>query len=238
MKYKSPLLADAAGSLGGLTATRNQGGQFLRSRASRVNPNTASQNAVRSTMGALTSFWGTLTAEQCASWHAYAAQVLLPDTFGDHRLVSGFNHFIRSNTPRLRVLGPSNIISSAPSIFNLGATPILSGNMLAVAPFGELILCLTINLMDAPEVADDESFVFTYIAPPFSPSRSYYRGPYNYSTFGPVGSAASQPIEIYINSKHYWNPCGGQGVKVRCYQSQGDGRMSGDLYFQSITPKI
>lgn len=235
MKFKSALITQGSGSIGGITFATGIGGMFMRARAIPVNPNTEAQNAVRSALGALTSFWNTITTPQRNGWNAYAAQVPLPDTFGDPRLVSGFNHFIRSNTPRLRALGSSEIISDAPSIFNIGSTPVLVAVSSTINTPDVLVSSLEIDIIDAPDPADVKSFIFVYVSPPFNQNRTFHRGPFLLDDTHNVDVTASQPQTMLGGSTFGWTFAGNQGVQYRIYQSQGDGRLSGALFVRDTT---
>jgi len=103
MKFKSAIVTQASGSIGGLTAAHNKGGMYLRSRATPVNPQTAAQVAIRNAMSQLTTAWQeTLTAAQRDAWRTYAENVLLPDKLGEPRNIGGIGMYIRSNVPRLQ----------------------------------------------------------------------------------------------------------------------------------------
>jgi hypothetical protein len=235
MKYKSALITQASGSIGGITFATGIGGMFIRARAIPVNPNTQEQNEVRSALGALTSFWNTLTTPQRNAWNAYAAQVPLPDTFGDPRLVSGFNHFIRSNTNRLRIGESSNIVSDAPTTFNLGATPILVSVESMIDGNGALGGTIEIDVIDAPTPEAVGDYIYTFVSPPFNANRTFHRGPFNWSTLDGVGAAAAQPITVDASSDYAWDVAGGQGVQYRVRVSRLDGRLSGELFIRDTT---
>lgn len=235
MKFKSALITQASGSIGGITFATGIGGMFMRARAIPVNPNTEAQNAVRSALGALTSFWNTLTTNQRNGWNAYAAQVPLPDTFGDPRLVSGFNHFIRSNTPRLRALGSGAIISDAPAVFNIGSTPLLVAVTSTINTPDILVSSLELDVIDAADPADVNAYIFVYVSPPFNQNRTFHRGPFLLDATHNVAVLGSQPQTVLGASTFGWTFAGGQGVQYRVYQSQGDGRLSGELFIRDTT---
>lgn len=235
MKFKSALITQASGSVGGITFATGIGGMFIRARAIPVNPNTPAQNAVRSVLGALTSFWNTLTDPQRMGWNAYAAQVPLPDTFGDPRLVSGFNHFIRSNSPRLRALGSSAIVSNAPAVFNIGATPLLVSVTSTINTPDILLSSIELDIIDAATPVDADAFIFVYVSPPFNQNHSFHRGPFLLDDTDAVLTLASQPQTYVGTSTFGWTFAGGQGVQYRIYQSQGDGRLSGELFVRDTT---
>lgn len=235
MKFKSALITQASGSIGGITFATGIGGMFMRARAIPVNPNTEAQNSVRSVLGALTSFWNTITPNQRNGWNAYAAQVPLPDTFGDPRLVSGFNHFIRSNSPRLRALGSSAIVSNAPSLFNIGSTPILVAVGSVINTPDVLVSTIEVDIIDAADPADTEAYIFVYVSPPFNQNRTFHRGPFLLDDTHLVAVTGSQPQTLVGASTFGWTFAGGQGVQYRIYQSQGDGRLSGVLFVRDTT---
>ena len=230
MKFKSAILTQASGSVGGLTFATGIGGMFIRSRAIPVNPNTEAQNSVRSALGALTSYWNTLTSAQRNAWNAYAAQVPLADTFGDPRLVSGFNHFVRSNSNRLRVAGSDEIIDDAPTTFNLGSTPVFVSGEAVIDLDGVLTGEVQVDLLDAPSPAVVGDFVYVFVSPPFNNNRTFHRGPFLYNALLASGAAADQPLTIAFTSIYGWDPAGGQGCQLRIVQTKLDGRLSGELF--------
>ena len=57
MIFKSPIFAQASGSIAGTVFSRNAGGMYVRSRANPTNPNTDAQQAVRDAMRQLVVAW-------------------------------------------------------------------------------------------------------------------------------------------------------------------------------------
>lgn len=107
-----------SGSIGGTVWSRNRFGAYVRNRSVPVNPNTDRQVAVRNIVRALTIAWqNTLTAPQRDAWDTYAANVTWMNKLGQSVNLTGLNHFIRSNTPRLQ--SGSTQIDTGPAIFNL-----------------------------------------------------------------------------------------------------------------------
>jgi len=235
MKFKSALVTQASGSIGGITFATGIGGMFMRSRAIPVNPNTTSQNSVRSVFGALTSVWNTLTSPQREAWNAYAAQVPLTDTFGDPRIVSGFNMFMRSNSNRVRSGGSGDLVVAAPSVYNLGSTPILVSAASVISVGGVLTGTLSIDIMDAPDPAVVGDFIYAFVSPPFNTNRTFHRGPFRFSGETAVLVTGSQPQPVVVTSDYYWDPLGGQGIQYRLVQNKLDGRQSGELYIRDTT---
>ena len=96
------IVAQASGSVRGTTYSRNRYGAYVRDRAVPVNPNSARQSTVRTVMQSLTALWlSTVTSAQRAAWNNYAANTPVVNALGDTIYLTGFNHYIRSNVPRI-----------------------------------------------------------------------------------------------------------------------------------------
>ena len=69
MKFKSALVTQASGSVGGMTFSRNRYGMYTRAKGLPVNPNSEFQQAVRQIFSGLSSAWnGVLTSGQRSGW--------------------------------------------------------------------------------------------------------------------------------------------------------------------------
>jgi len=109
-----------SGSIAGNTFSRNRYGAYVRARTKPVNPNTDRQVAVRSVMAALTTRWSqTLDAAKRAAWDLYAARVNMVNKLGETINLSGFNHYIRSNSILLSL--SLTVVDDGPVIFELPA---------------------------------------------------------------------------------------------------------------------
>lgn len=122
MKYTSALMAAASGSLGGITASRNRGGQYLRRRALVSNPNTEAQGIARENLATAVSTWtNTLTATDRQAWATYAQDTPVVNKLGNQIILSGQQMFVRSATARL--IAGLAIITAGPTASGLGLTP-------------------------------------------------------------------------------------------------------------------
>lgn len=100
MLYKPFLGAEMSGSMGGITASHNAGGQYFRSRVVPTDPATVGQVAVRSAVATLASRWAAvLTEAQRSAWNVYAANTPMLNRIGESRTISGIAQYIRSNAP-------------------------------------------------------------------------------------------------------------------------------------------
>lgn len=119
MLFKSGLVTQVSGSIGGMTGSHNKGGYYFRARSIPTDPGTTYQTALRTFMAQLANLWGTtLTAPQRTAWEVYAANVTVPNPLGDQISLSGINHYIRSNMPRLQAGLPR--VDDGPTTFDLG----------------------------------------------------------------------------------------------------------------------
>lgn len=216
MKIKSALVTQISGSIGGMTGSRNGGGMYFRARSIPTNPNTAFQQTVRESFGALSNAWGLLTPTQRDDWNVYAQNVPLPDRLGDQRLVSGMNHYMRSNAPRLSA--GLAIVSDAPTDFNIGPTPLISAGTIGNdgSIDGEA-------LPQSPGIAGT---ILLYVSRPQSPTINYFRGPYQFVTA--IDFASPGTASVALTSESPFSQTIGQRVYIRVQTSLDDGRLSAD----------
>jgi len=98
MKY----LGDpSSGSQAGTTASRNRFGQYKRTRAIPVNPNTTQQASVRARMSANAAAWRALTAPQRAGWADLGLSMSRTDSLGSTYNLNGFLAFCSVNNNNL-----------------------------------------------------------------------------------------------------------------------------------------
>lgn len=219
MLIKSALFEKASGSMGGITASRNRGGQYFRGRATPTNPNSVLQQAVRSAMSQLAVLWqDTLTAPQRAAWETYGDNVPVINRIGDQIFLTGLNHYIRSNVPRIQH-GPANRVDDAPVIFNLGdyTAPAFSIDTAA----DEIDLGFTVG---DDWVNEDDAFMFVYCATPKDPTINFFKGPYQFkgTIDGDLAAPPTSPASIGLGHVIVV----GQRQFARVRVSRADGRLS------------
>ena len=94
----SAMIADARGSIGGVTLSRGRGGAIARNRSKPVNPRSSRQESLRGQTAHLSRYWSkTLTAQQRADWNAYAAGTSWTNKLGDSIQINGNAAFMRLN---------------------------------------------------------------------------------------------------------------------------------------------
>lgn len=217
MKFKSALVTQASGSVGGMTAAHNKGGLYLRARATPTNPATAQQIAVRNFLATLTTAWQeTLTAAQREAWATYAENVLIPDRLGEPRNIGGIGHYVRSNVPRLQA-GLTRV-DDGPTIFDQATftTPTLN------AGDDE---SLTVNFTDTDAWVDETgAAMLVYASRQQALSINFFKGPYRFvdsidgdDTTPPTTPASpTSPFGLDTGNKQFYQ------VRV----TRADGRLS------------
>jgi len=112
------LTVPTSGSLAGQTASHNRFGQYLRSRAIPVNPNSGAQGVVRARLAGNSAAWRALTAAQRAAWADLGNSMIRTDSLGQSNPLQGNQAYISVNNVRLAcALAP---VADAPPI----ATPV------------------------------------------------------------------------------------------------------------------
>jgi len=107
-------IADARGSIGGLTLSRGAGGAIARARVKPVNPRSTLQSARRARTSFLSKQWSaTLTEQQRDDWRAYAAGTTWTNKLGQNIQINGLAAFLRLNA--LALLYSSTVIADAPT---------------------------------------------------------------------------------------------------------------------------
>jgi len=130
MKFKSAIITDASGSLGGATFSKNKGGLFVRARIKGTNPQSDAQTAQRGQFAAISAAWRGLIDEQRAAWEAATAYFPYQDKLGQTKNYSGaqlyskLNGGIRSATPgaSLLTLPPSPVAIPTMTVTGFTAT--------------------------------------------------------------------------------------------------------------------
>lgn len=242
MKFTPSIAGAISGSLGGLTASRNRGGQYFRKRSMPTNPNSNHQQAVRTAFGGLVQAWANiLDATQRQGWKDYALNTPRVDTLGQPLTLTGQQAYIGSNTAKMQaqILGltdadvPIARVDDAPTVFNTG------GAVNALTTFAmntdDGILSLAWDLSIVPDV--DCNF-FLFVGRAVSVGTNFSKGPYALANVGSFKAGESTlPVETEITlataSKWAWPTTAdplelipGQRYPLRMVMCTVDGRYS------------
>jgi len=226
MKYTSAILSAASGSVGGLTFSHNKGGSYCRARAVPTNRRSTAQERMRAILGSLANRWATLTVNQRASWAAYADNVLMVNPLGASRKISALAQFIRSNAIRLRVFGYAYLALDAPTIYNIGATPIITGVTCVMDSLGVAQFACTAYVSDAAVIAEPMTRLIFFMSRPKDATNLARNGIFNYCDAVAIAEFASQPQACTVAVGLGYDGGGGQRMDYEVAISREDGRYS------------
>jgi len=241
MKYKSALVTDLSGSIGGMTASRNRGGGYFRSRVNVLQPQTCRQNTIRAIFGELASTFAGLTSTERAAWDA-AAEAYSPavQDFCGESHPTGQNLFIGQNTLRkqLDALGstslgvltvpPTNLIQEPPVVTI--TPPTLTGDQFTVT-------------LDFVEAIPDGINIATYVGIPQNPGVNFYGGPWQLGTTGAAaGAATDDVISVDLTSTDEWYsqyiPIEGKRIPLRFVNISAAGDYLNSQAFQCLSDVV
>lgn len=97
MLYRGSFVDDARGSLGGVTASRNRSGSYLRARVKPTQVPSDPRSRARADLGSQAAAWQALTAAQRDTWNSIAATWTTVNSLGATIKLSGFNWFCKAN---------------------------------------------------------------------------------------------------------------------------------------------
>lgn len=213
-----------SGSIAGNTFARNRYGNYARARTKPVNPNTALQGTIRAALSALVEAWNDiLSAAQRTAWNLYASNVSMTNKLGESIHLSGFNHYVRSNSIRLQA-GPATRIDPGPTTFSLPVVdPALS------------IACQNDNTIDITYddtmdwVDEDNAQLMVYMGAPQNPGKNFFAGPWRYA-WRAVGSVGAPPSSPSDGNSPPFVITPGQAVWFYARISRADGRLSNKFF--------
>jgi len=164
-----------AGSIAGNTFARNRYGNYVRAKTKPINPNTALQQTIRGIIATLTVRWSqTLTAVQREAWNLYASSVNMKNKLGEVIKLSGFNHYIRSNSIRLQASQAA--VDDGPVVFEL---PDADPTFAITASEATQTISYTFDDTLAWAIAVGGT-LYKYMGQPQNAQRNFFAGPYRH----------------------------------------------------------
>lgn len=173
-----------SGSYQGLTSSRNRYGQYVRTRATPVNPASAAQTAVRARFSTNASAWRNLTAIQQEGWIALGELMVRNDSLGQSYNLTGFQAYLSVND-NLAAAGDA-LVSAAPA-YDPPANSLAITPTLTTAAF-------SIAWLATPLPAGQR--VFISASPQRSPGRNFEG---DYRLIQVSAAAAASPLAIFSN---------------------------------------
>lgn len=222
MIFQSPVFSDARGSIAGVTYSRNRGGLYTRSRVVPTNPNSPAQQAVRNIMSQLTARWlSTLTAAQRTAWDTYAASVQVRNKLGSLIYISGQNHYLRSNVPRLRA--GLAVVDAGPAVLQL---PEFEAPTFTAS---EATNSYSIGFDDTEAWASEEgAALLIFEGRIVSASINYFRGPYRFNSS--IAGGSSLPASSPETVTSLFTLTEDQRTNLRFRLTRADGRLSTNVH--------
>lgn len=228
MKYKSEAMSSASGSVGGTTYSRNRFGQYRRSRAIPVNPNTQNQTQVRNAFTELVTRWTTvLTAAEREAWNLFGQNTPTVDALGSTINLTGQNWYIAANAVRIqaaaKLSSAAAIIDEAPVIFDRGdfTDPIFT--------FGVAAGIIAGVTSSDPWANEDDAFMFLFQGAPQNASRNFFKGPFRLIGEA-AGDSTTPPTVISVTAANAailgYAYAEGQACWFNCVVVRADGRVS------------
>ena len=210
---------DIRGSIGGTVFSKNASGNYIRSRITPVNPNTARQNAIRVAVQSLAPQWsGVLSPAERAGWAVYAANIVRTNKLGGVINLSGYNHFIRGNS--IRVQNGDPVVTAFPTDLTLPpGDPLFAVEVDAT----NQQLSVTFDPALAWSITDD-GFMYIYMSLPKAAGVNFIGGPFRLA--GAIdGDTASPPTSPQIIPAPF-TVAEGQQIACRARISEPDSRLS------------
>lgn len=220
-------VAQMRGRLGGTIFSHNRGGNYAKNFVKPTNPASPEQVAVRGRMTLLVDKWiSVLTALQRTGWKTYGDNVAMTNKVGDTIFLTGQQHYIRSNSPRLQA-GLSRI-DDAPVIFDLGnyTQPTMS---LTGGASGDILVAFTEG--DQWVSADNAGMIVGFSRQQ-NPTINYFMGPFQFADSIDGDSATPPTTPETITSPFLYAADNKAFGHIRV--SQADGRLSTPVIISAI----
>jgi len=195
-----PLVADARGSIGGLTIARNRAGAYGRQRVKPVVPVSTRRSIINGNLSDLVTYWQeTLSTVERTVWDNAAKLTSFPNKLGDSYTPSGCNLFIRSNASLLAI-GES--VVTVPPVQPVASQ--LAPTLVHVPASG--ITITDIGIFDTTQVGN----IFLQFSAALRQSINYFKGPWATNGGFPIATLSSLPLtliisaDLTINSRYFY----------------------------------
>lgn len=176
------LVPPQSGSHDGITASHNRFGQYLRTRATPVNPRSTFQGLARARLGLASANWRALTDAQRAGWKDLGGQMTRTDSLGSTYTLQGNQAFVSINSANAAA-GAAQV-SDAPALLTpasmLTATITLTAASFSIA-YTATPLATGVKL-------------FTYVSPQGSPGKNFQS---DMRLLAVSAAAAASPANVF-----------------------------------------
>lgn len=208
-----------SGSIAGSTSSRNRFGQYRRTRAIPVNPNSGPQATVRARLSANASTWRTLTDAQRAGWNDLALSFTRTNSLGQTYNMTGFQAYCLVNGNNLAAGNAA--VATAPVL----STP--AAMLTCVITLTAIAFSLAYTVTPLPAGAR----LFTYVSPQRSAGRAFEG---DFRLLAVSAAAAASPANILAAyTAKFGVPVVGNRIFV-CLKCFGGGFCSGPLITSAV----
>jgi len=189
-------VSDIRGSIAGNVYSKNRYGSYIRNKVVPVNPQSSAQQAIRNIMAEIVSRWQAIVTQvQREAWEVYAASIEVTNKLGDSIKLTGFNHYVRSNTARR----------------NIGFTPIDAGPTTLALPSADQAFAIVpssaaqsieVTFDDAAAwCSEDSAAMSLHQGIPQPGSRQFFDGRFRKFArlFGDSGSPITSPKTVAVD---------------------------------------
>lgn len=222
MLYKGLMVTMLSGSLDGLTASHNRGGQYFRERVIPVDPDTEQQEFCRAAMADLATAWNNMTEDQREAWNSYAATITTTNRIGDRRTLTGrqaWSQFALPQFQQVEALDHGRIVTVTP--------PQFAADDFQQAPHLSLTSTTTLHIAWLEPTTweasgDPNDGIIVHIGRPHPATKVWYQGPFQATHWiesddvDPPTSPQDVTIPVGLQ------PTSGQALDVRIRLFRGD----------------
>lgn len=171
-----------SGSVAGQTFSRNRFGQYVRTRATPVNPNSTFQATVRSRLATNAAAWRALTDVQRAGWTSLGLQMVRTDSLGQTYNLTGFGAYCSVNNNNLAA--GNAVVSAAPTFLTPTGVTTVTPTLTSAA--------FSIAFTPTPLGAGQR--LFAYCSPQRAAGRNFEA---DYRLIAVGGAATASPLVIF-----------------------------------------
>jgi len=235
MKFKSAIVTEGSGKLGGSVFSRNRYGQYVRPFRMPINPRTNLQETARAALSDGSKAWASITEPQRAAWVEYAKTVSLKDALGNTYHPTGQNAFVGAFALQVDMRG------TAPDPVNLDPTytrvPGSVSITSASAPDGhevEILFDLQLDPLETLNAGSSLRLRVYNFTGQSNPSGS--RALVGRVVVSPTGVPLSFPGTATVILEQTY-PAGVYSVKIDAVWQQPDGRAS-TIFQQVLTVTV
>lgn len=235
MLARSPLINSGSGKCGDLIATRFHDGFYLKKFTSPNQPWTQRQIDRYTAFKNANLRWMQITEAQRASWRLYAKCVPLRNALGQSRLVSGRNHYTRTNVYRNLISGGPLWIDDAPVAWQLAFPLICTAFSATISALGDCTLHIDFSSLQYAAAPADGSYYIVASTGPHSVDRFFCTGPYLEVASIALPDTGPFTSVLTVGPALGWDPGGDESVFIQVVVSMTDGRTSSPYFNRAIT---